>query len=31
MRRWDEPSLQKPLNGDPAIHIDVPDAARGKV
>src|SRR4029434_7531982 len=22
----DEPGLKKPLNGDPAIHVDVPDA-----
>ena len=26
----DEPGLEKPLNGDPAIDIDVPHAARGQ-
>ena len=25
-----EPSLEKPLNRDPAIDVDVPDAARSK-
>ena len=26
-----EPGLKKPLNGDPAIHVNVPDAASSKL